>query len=165
MAENLLVIRGAKKKDAAAMASILKEIGWSEKRNALSIKEVAAPMEKLIETSLENPQGHTVLVAENSGNGKVAGFVNVHWVPFIMLAGTEGYVSDMFVSPSASGMGAGSLLLKAAMEEGEKRDCFRLMVTNGKEKSSYKRGFYKKMGWTERPLVANFVYYYKEPWS
>jgi len=41
----------------------------------------------------------------------------------------------------------------------------RLMVTNGKEKPSYKRGFYRNLGWTERPKVANFVYYYEEPWS
>lgn len=82
-----------------------------------------------------------------------------------MLGGIEGYVSDVFVSPLSSGMGAGNLLLDAVMKEGKRRDCFRLMVTNGKEKPSYKRGFYKKMGWTERPKVANFVYYYKEPWS
>ncbi|QMU56311.1 MAG: GNAT family N-acetyltransferase [Candidatus Mycalebacterium zealandia] len=164
MTEKLLAVRKAKTEDAEAMAQILKDIGWSEKRNALPVGEIAEPVEELIRESLKNPKGHTVLVAENK-NGKVAGFVNVHWVPFIMLAGTEGYVSDMFVSPSAAGMGAGSLLLSAVMKEGKKRDCFRLMVTNGKEKPSYKRGFYKKMGWTERPKVANFVYYYKEPWS
>ena len=39
----------------------------------------------------------------------------------------------------------------------------RLMLTNGKEKLSYKTGFYKKLGWTERPSVANFVYYYRSP--
>ncbi len=164
MPENLLEVRGAEKNDAVAMAEILREIGWSEKRNALAIGEVSAPIENLIDISLKYPDGHTVLVATDASGG-VAGFVNVHWVPFIMLAGVEGYVSDMFVSPSASGMGAGAALLGAVMEEGRRRDCFRLMVTNGKEKPSYKRGFYKKMGWTERPKVANFVYYYKEPWS
>lgn len=164
MAEKNLTVRAAQSGDAEGMARILREIGWSEKRNALSLKEVAAPMEKLIKTAVDDPEGHSLLVAEDTG-GNVAGFVNAHWVPFIMLAGVEGYVSDLFVSPSAAGTGAGSLLLSAVMEEGEKRDCFRLMVTNGKEKPSYKRGFYKKMGWTERPKVANFVYYYKEPWS
>ncbi len=164
MPKILLAVRNAEKRDSEAMAKILREIGWSEKRNALSLEQASAPMRDLIERSLKDPDGHTLLVAEDK-DGNVAGFVNVHWVPFIMLAGIEGYVSDMFVSPSASGMGAGSLLLSAVMEEGGKRDCFRLMVTNGKEKPSYKRGFYKKMGWTERSQVANFVYYYKEPWS
>ncbi len=165
MTEKPLAVRAAEKSDAGAMAEILREIGWSEKRNALPIEEISSPIEGLIKSSINDPDGHTVLVAEDGNGGGVKGFVNVHWVPFIMLGGTEGYVSDMFVSPSASGMGAGSLLLSAVMEEGKRRDCFRLMVTNGKEKPSYKRGFYKKMGWAERPKVANFVYYYKEPWS
>lgn len=164
MSEKLPAVRKAKTKDAEAMAQILREIGWSEKRNALRLDQIVEPITGLVEESLKDPNGHTILVAEDQ-NGKVVGFVNVHWVPFIMLAGTEGYVSDLFVSPSVSGMGAGSLLLSAVIKEGEKRDCFRLMVTNGKEKPSYKRGFYKKIGWTERPKVANFVYYYKEPWS
>jgi len=164
MSKKPLAIRSADIKDSETMARILREIGWSEKRNTLPIEEIYIPIEELIKFSINDPAGHTVLVAEDK-NGGVKGFVNVHWVPFIMLGGTEGYVSDMFVSPSASGMGAGHLLLSAVMEEGERRDCFRLMVTNGKDKPSYKRGFYKKMGWTERPKVANFVYYYKEPWS
>lgn len=164
MAEKNLAVRMARREDAGAMARILIDIGWSEKRNALAPEEVSAPIEKLISASSSDSDGHTLLVAEDGG-GRVVGFVNVHWVPFIMLAGYEGYVSDVFVSPSAAGTGAGTLLLSAVMDEGKRRDCFRLMVTNGKEKPSYKRGFYKKMGWTERPKVANFVYYYKEPWS
>ena len=71
----------------------------------------------------------------------------------------------MFVSPEASGIGVGTTLIEQVIEEGKERGCMRLMVTNGKEKASYKLGFYKKLGWTERPLVANFVYYYREPWS
>ena len=98
-------------------------------------------------------------------NNKVIGFTNVHWVPYVMLGSYEGYISDVFVSPGAGGKGAGSILVKAVMDEGRERGCMRLMLTNGKEKPSYKNGFYKKLGWTERPKVANFVYYYKEPWS
>ena len=164
MGETKITVRKARAGDADAMAQILRDIGWSEKRNAMPLEEISAPIKKLIQTASADPDGHTLFVAENT-EGAVTGFINVHWVPFIMLAGTEGYVSDVFVSPSAAGTGAGTLLLSAVMDEGKKRDCYRLMVTNGKEKPSYKRGFYKKMGWTERPKVANFVYYYKEPWS
>jgi GNAT superfamily N-acetyltransferase len=82
-----------------------------------------------------------------------------------MLGSWEGYVSDVFVSPEASGKGVGRLLVGAVMEEGRKRGCTRLMLTNGRDRQSYKQGFYSKLGWTERPLVANFVYYYREPWS
>ena len=159
-----LKIRLAKTDDASNMAEILREIGWSEKRNNMPLEEVANPIENLINHCNEDPNGHTMIVAVD-GNNEVIGFTTVHWVPFVMLGSWEGYISDVFVSPSASGKGAGSALVKYVMEQGERRGCMRLMLTNGKEKPSYQSGFYKKMGWTERPKVANFVYYYREPWS
>jgi len=156
-------VRKARVEDAEAMAEILREIGWSERRNSMPLAEVAAPIAELVRR-YEHDESHDTLVAVDEGDGVVA-FTNVHWVPFIMLGDLEGYVSDLFVSPRASGRGAGSALLGWVMREGERRGCTRLMVTNGKEKASYKRGFYRKQGWTERPKVANFVYYYREPWS
>jgi len=159
-----LKIRLAKTDDSSSMAEILREIGWSEKRNNMPLEEVANPIENLINHCNEDPNGHTMIVAVD-GNNEVIGFTTVHWVPFVMLGSWEGYISDVFVSPSASGKGAGSALVKYVMEEGERKGCMRLMLTNGKEKPSYQSGFYKKMGWTERPKVANFVYYYREPWS
>ena len=164
MTKKNLTIRSAEIKDATEMAKILRYIGWSEKRNSLPLEEVSKPIEGLIQTSINNSEGHTIYVAVDE-NDMALGFTNVHWVPFVMLGSYEGYVSDVFVSPSASGMGAGTMLIEAVMQEGKERDVYRLMLTNGKEKPSYKRGFYEKMGWTERPKVANFVYYYKEPWS
>jgi GNAT superfamily N-acetyltransferase len=156
--------RKAKVTDAVSMAEILREIGWSERRNDMKLEEVSKPIEGLIEYSNKDKDGHTIYVAVDE-NDKVIGFTSVHWVPFVMLGSFEGYVSDVFVSPGAGGKGAGSLLVKTVMEEGKRRGCMRLMVTNGKEKPSYQTGFYKKLGWTERPKVANFVYYYREPWS
>ena len=146
------------------MAEILREIGWSEKRNSMELEEVSGPIEKLIAHCNERRDEHSMLVAVDDED-RVLGFTNVHWVPFVMLGSYEGYVSDVFVSPSAGGRGAGSALVRHVMEEGKERGCMRLMLTNGKEKPSYKYGFYKKLGWTERPKVANFVYYYREPWS
>ena len=159
-----ITIRSAKPEDAESMAEILREIGWSEKRNNLPLEQVSGPIKELINHCTNDTDGHSMLVAVDEGD-KVMGFTNVHWVPFVMLGSWEGYVSDVFVSPSAGGKGAGSALVKSVMEEGEKRGCMRLMLTNGKEKPSYQSGFYKKLGWTERPKVANFVYYYREPWS
>ena len=160
----MLTIRKAIIDDASSMAEILREIGWSERRNSMPLEQISEPIKNLIDHAAKDSEGHTIYVAVNEDK-KVIGFINVHWVPFVMLGGIEGYVSDVFVSPSASGMGAGKLLIDSVMQEGKERDAYRLMLTNGKEKPSYKRGFYSKAGWTERPKVANFVYYYKEPWS
>lgn len=159
-----VTVRKARPRDAEAMAVILREIGWSERRNSLALEKVSSPIGDLLAHAQNDPGGHTVYAACGPGE-KVLGFAAVHWVPFIMLGGYEGYVSDLFVSPSAGGAGVGGRLIEAVMEEGERRDAYRLMVTNGKDKQSYLRGFYSKKGWTERPRVANFTYYYKEPWS
>ena len=105
-----ITVRKAVGDDAEAMALILREIGWSERRNSLPIEEVSSPIRELIFKAGEDPEGHTMYVACDSG-GRVVGFTSVHWVPFVMLGSYEGYVSDLFVSPSASGMGAGSRLL------------------------------------------------------
>ena len=161
---NTLSIREARVEDAETMAVILREIGWSEKRNALPLQDVSKPIAELLQYCQKDKMNHTVLVAADE-KGQVIGFTSVHWVPFIMLGSWEGYVSDVFVSPNAGGRGAGRMLIETVMEEGKRRGCMRLMLTNGKDKDSYKRGFYKKLGWTERPQVANFVYYYREPWS
>ncbi|HSG30145.1 MAG TPA: GNAT family N-acetyltransferase [Thermodesulfobacteriota bacterium] len=157
-------VRKAKVEDAVSMAEILREIGWSERRNQMKLEEVSGPVEGLIDHCNKDTEGHTMYVATDEKD-EVIGFTTVHWVPFVMLGSFEGYISDVFVSPRAGGKGAGSLLVKTVMEEGKERGCMRLMLTNGKEKPSYKQGFYKKLGWTERPKVANFVYYYREPWS
>lgn len=157
-------VRKAKVEDAVSMAGILREIGWSERRNQMKLEEVSGPVEGLIDHCNKDTEGHTMYVATDEKD-EVIGFTTVHWVPFVMLGSFEGYISDVFVSPRAGGKGAGSLLVKTVMEEGKERGCMRLMLTNGKEKPSYKQGFYKKLGWTERPKVANFVYYYREPWS
>ena len=159
-----ITIRNAVLGDAVRMAEILREIGWSSRRNSLPLEDVSKPIEGLIEHCINDSHGHSMLVAVDEDD-TVVGFTCVHWVPFVMLGSWEGYVSDMFVSPEASGMGVGTALIECVIEEGESRGCMRLMVTNGKEKASYKLGFYKKLGWTERPSVANFVYYYREPWS
>ncbi len=158
-----ITIRKAKPDDAGDMALILREIGWSERRNSLALEQVSSPIRGLISHACEDSAGHTIYVACDS-TGAVVGFVNVHWVPFVMLGSYEGYVSDLFVSPAASGLGAGGKLIDAVVAEGDIRDVYRLMVTNGKDKPSYERGFYSKKGWTERPGVANFTYYYKDPW-
>ena len=101
----MLKVRKAAVNDADAMAEILREIVWSERRNSMELDEVAGPIRSLIKHAVDDPDGHTVYVALEDQD-RVIGFTNVHWIPFIMLGGIEGYVSDVFVSPSSGGKGA-----------------------------------------------------------
>lgn len=100
--------------------------------------------------------GHSVYVGENSA-GVVVGYLAVHWLPSLFLTGPEGYVSEIFVGASARGQGVGTALLQAVQDEAAERGCSRLSVLNRRNRESYKRGFYAKCGWKERPDAANFV--------
>ena len=53
---------------------ILREIGWSERRNSMPLEQVSGPIEKLIEHAVNDPEGHTIYVAVNEEN-KAIGFI------------------------------------------------------------------------------------------
>ncbi|MGH7891334.1 MAG: hypothetical protein ACREN0_03585, partial [Thermodesulfobacteriota bacterium] len=66
-------IREARAGDALRMAEILREIGWSERRNALPLEEVAGPIEKLIGHCVRDREGHSIIVASDKDD-TVIGF-------------------------------------------------------------------------------------------
>jgi len=82
----------------------------------------------------------------------------VHWLSYLFLPGPEGYVSELFLRPSARGQGLGASLLETVKAEAQERGAYRLSLLNNKSRESYERGFYTKQGWEERPLMANFIY-------
>ena len=148
------IIRTAQVHDAAAIAGILHELAWFEHINGTPMRETQAAVARRIEQCLREST-HTILVAERPGHG-VIGYIAAHWFPNLLL-GHDGYVSELFIQPAAAGQGIGRRLLKAIEVEGRRRGCTRLMLVNRRVRESYRRGFYKKMGWQESPDSAFFV--------
>lgn len=153
----MIRVRQAKEADAGAIARLLHEMGWF---SALEGDEAQSEM-RIGQLLPSNTDHHSVFVAE-SEDEKVVGYTAVHWLPYFFMTGTEGYVSELFVSAAARGQGVGKLLLAAVAAEGRQRGCSRLSLLNGRHRESYQRQFYQKVGWEERPSMANFVYYFKE---
>jgi GNAT superfamily N-acetyltransferase len=148
-------IRKAQMTDTNAITHILRALGWFAHLSSESYETT----EKRIAHHLEScnaADSHSVYVAESSA-GDVVGYGTVHWMPTLFLPGPEGYVSELFVGESARGQGVGARLLEAMKEEAEERGCSRLWVVNMRYRESYKRGFYRKCGWEERPDAANFL--------
>jgi GNAT superfamily N-acetyltransferase len=100
---------------------------------------------------------HSIFVAE-SPQREVIGYVSAHWLPYLFLPGSEGFISELFVRPAARGQGVGRQLLQKVEVEARTRGCSRLSLINFRNRESYERRFYSKIGWKERPDAANFTY-------
>lgn len=149
-----LSIRPAVLEDAAAIALLLREIGSFRQIDAETPEATRERVGRHLAMCLANDD-HLVLVAESGG--KLTGYAAVHWQPYLILAGPEGFVSELFVHPEQRGAGIGGRLMDAVETEARQRGCSRLMLLNIRDRESYQRGFYAKRGWSEREDAANFV--------
>ncbi len=149
-------IRKAQPDDARGIAAILRELEWITRFDAETIDATAQRVAHHLKLCHAD-DSHMVYVAETE-EGEIAGYAAVHWLPYLLLLGPEGYVSELFIRKANRGQGIGTQLLETVKEEAKARGCARLMLLNMQERESYQRGFYKKQGWEERPDAANFVY-------
>ena len=61
-----------------------------------------------------------------------------------------------------AGRGLDTQLLESVKQEAQARGCTRLSLINLRDRESYQRGFYAKLGWQERPDAANFIFRVKQ---
>jgi len=148
-------IRKAEATDVPAIADLLKSLGLF---NHINVEAVSTSQERLLKhlALCTSDDSHLVLVAQTPG-GEIAGYCAVHWLPSFILIGAEGYVSELFIRDEFRGQGIGGQLLETVKTEALNRGCSRLMLFNLRIRESYKRQFYAKHGWEERPDAANFV--------
>jgi GNAT superfamily N-acetyltransferase len=157
------LIREARLDDAGDLTDLLRSVGYFAYINQPPLEDVQKRITRLLEMCLVDGS-HAVYVAEacataqRGSGGRVLGYAAVHWLPYLILPGPEGYVSDLFVAPDARGQGVGGELLAVVREAAERRGCSRLALLNNRDRESYQRGFYAKRGWEERGEMVNFIY-------
>lgn len=149
-------IRKAKITDVPAISDLLRSLNLFAPINNEEAKSTQQLVQKHFELCISD-DSHLVLVAQTA-NGEITGYCAVHWLPYLILAGPEGYVSELFLDEEFRGQGIGNNLLEAIKVEAQNRGCSRLMLLNIRNRDSYKRQFYSKHGWEERPDAANFVF-------
>jgi GNAT superfamily N-acetyltransferase len=152
----MVTIRSATAQDAAALAHILRELGFFSQVNSETPQSTRARIARYLQF-YDRDDCHSLYVAVNA-TGKVVGYGAVHWNYYLFLAGPEGYVSELFVCAAERGKGTGSRLLEAIKEEALARGCSRLTLINLRHRESYARGFYARRGWQEHPEAASLVY-------
>lgn len=151
-------IRPVQLEDAGALTVIIREPGLFARFENEVFEVTCTRVQQALQQMLNN-DGHSLYLAEED-ESQVLGYVSVHWTPYLILNGPEGYVSELFVLGAARGRGIGRQLLETVQEEGRQRGCSRLGLLNMRTRESYQRGFYAGVGWQERPEAANFVYLY-----
>ena len=149
-------VRRARQSDAEAVSALIRGLGLFKRLDGEDPEATAFRVAAHLAMCLAD-DSHSVLVAEGP-HGSLVGYVSVHWLPYLFLAGPEGSVSELFVDERHRGMGVGSRLLDTVVSEARARGCARLMLSAVRGRESYRRGFYPRRGWTERTDVANMVY-------
>ena len=98
-------IRIAAPEDAQGIADVLTGPGGPPTRY-LNLDELLPLVGKMIEecSKCEN----TDLFVARSPEGKVLGYMNLHWHPYIFAAGPEGYLAELFVLSEHRGQGGGA---------------------------------------------------------
>jgi GNAT superfamily N-acetyltransferase len=150
-----ITIRRAVQGDDAAITILIRSIGWFGWMKDQDPETIEARVSKHLALCLKD-DSHSVYLAEV--DGAVAGYVSVHWNPYLIHAGPEGYVSELFIAESRRGQGIGARLLDTVAEEARSRGCARLLLLNIRKRESYERGFYRKHGWIEWEDAAVFIY-------
>lgn len=152
-----VLIREARMNDAPAIAELLRNLDLFAHVKAETLEGTRQRVTRHLTLCLED-DSHSVYLAEDSA-GEIAGYGSVHWLPYFILAGPEGYISELFIAESYRGQGIGRQLLDRMVAEARERGCARLMLINMRHRESYQRQFYSKQGWEEREAAANFVYH------
>ncbi len=153
-------IRNATQADAGPIAALVRGVGWFQHMQTETLAETQATVERQLRLCLSD-DSHRVLVAV-AENGEMLAYTSVHWNPYLIHTGPEGYVSELFVQDFARGHGVGARLLEAVKKEARSRGCQRLLLLNIRSRESYMRGFYKKRGWIEWEDAAPFVHLLRE---
>lgn len=149
-----ITIRCVEVHDAHALAVLLRGLGIFAKLEAESLEATTSRIARLIALCCSD-NSHTQLAAIDEG--RLVGYVSVHWNPYLFLFGPEGFISELFIEEPYRGKGIGAQLLAVVKDEAVQRGCARLLLENSRERESYQREFYKKQGWEERKDMASFV--------
>lgn len=149
MTKTKCLIRPLRASDIEAIMHLHRELGWNPAFQADG-STLRSRLDHL--TAGENA---LLLVAELGGN--VVGYVHGEIVTYLLFAGREMLISELFVREDARGKSVGTALMAAIEAAAVQHKCFRISVLNSRERESYKRRFYPALGYEERPQTANFT--------
>lgn len=109
---------------------------------------------KALHSALEETNNIYVIVDDED---TAIGYINFHIINFPLISGKEFYISELIVHEGERSKNLGTRLINFAITRAKELGCERLMLNNSMESISYKRNFYKNLGFAQRDTMANFV--------
>ena len=103
---------------------------------------------------LDEPNNLFVIVNDEDA---AIGYINFHILNFPLISGKELYISELIVHEGERSKNLGTKLINFAIDRARELSCERVMLNNSMESISYKRNFYKNLGFSQRDTMANFV--------
>jgi len=131
-------IRMAQPQDSFALSALLTELGYNNTEAF-----IASRLAQLIEYESEQ-----LLIAEHEST--VLGFLSLHFIPQLALAGDFARVSYFCITQGARSKGVGQQLLQHAERLAQERGCDRMEV-HCHERRSKAHAFYAREGYSESP--------------
>jgi len=141
-------IRPLRHSDIEAIMLLHRELGWNP-----AFQADGSTLRQRLQ-ALITEENALLLVAEISG--RMVGYIHGETMTYLLFAGSEMVISEVFVVQKARGQGVGKALMAAIEAEAVRHKCFRISVMNSRERESYKRGFYPSQGYEERGQTAIF---------
>lgn len=141
-------IRPLKPTDIEAIMRLHRELGWNP-----AFQSDGSTLRQRLQ-ALITEETALLLVAEV--DAKVGGYVHGQTMTYLLFAGSEMMISEVFVREKYRNQGVGKALMVAMEAEAAKQKCFRISVMNSRQRESYKRNFYPSQGYDERDQTAVF---------
>ena len=132
-------IRKAVATDAASVRELLRELGYPS--------SLALTRTRLGQLTRDNSED--LLVAETA-SGKIAGFISIHYIPQIALAGDFARISYFCVAEDKRSQGIGRYLEEKASQLARERGCNRIELHCHSRRREAHR-FYARQGYSESP--------------
>ncbi|OON38777.1 GNAT family N-acetyltransferase [Izhakiella australiensis] len=131
-----MIIRSATTGDCFALSALLAELGYPDNERFIEAR---------VQQLIDHPDERLLIAAD--GNN-VLGFLSLHFIPQLALAGDFARVSYFCVADGQRSKGAGHQLINAAQEMARERGCDR-MELHCHERRTKALGFYAREGYRE----------------
>src|SRR5690606_31535748 len=94
-------IRPAQTTESAALADLIRDIGYFAWVNDLSAEEMTEHVHAHLSLCLADASHSMYVACTIDEPSDILGYVSIHWLPYLISKAPEGYISELFVRPTA----------------------------------------------------------------